>query len=400
MCSRDNPDRLDDARCRNLLYVNSIQAYWQKAYPELGNGKYEATDTNFFQAAVNTGCGQADSGVGPFYCPADRQVYIDLSFYDELATRFGAKGEFAQPYVLAHEYGHHIQNLLGTNAKAGQGDQSGPRSASVRLELQADCYAGAWAKHATESKDKTGQEPLFKSITETDISEAVDRPPRRSATTASRSAPAGRSTPTSSPTARPSSASAGSPRATTAATRRPATPSAPTSSDIRSEIVAGPSGPATIVVPAEAPGQVEPRDLVVADEPVVVDPPHEHAEVDGQGRPVGEAELHLQVAEDHVVGETADLPDVVRGGQAERLSGVVRGDAGTTDRVRLQPLKDRVVGEARRDPIGLVGVDCRFPPVEDGTQNLRLGHDDLPADGRVPWRACRAGVPSQGQRGG
>ncbi|GAB3940317.1 hypothetical protein GCM10027614_23780 [Micromonospora vulcania] len=122
---------------------------------------------------MNTGCGQADSGVGPFYCPADKHVYIDLSFYDELATRFGAKGEFAQPYVLAHEYGHHIQNLLGTNERAGQGEQSGPRSASVRLELQADCYAGSWAKHATESKDKSGQEPLFTSITPSDISDAV-----------------------------------------------------------------------------------------------------------------------------------------------------------------------------------------------------------------------------------
>ncbi|GAB4104271.1 neutral zinc metallopeptidase [Micromonospora taraxaci] len=174
VCSTANPDRLQDERCRNLLYVNSIQGYWQKAYPELGNGKYEPTITNFFQEAVNTGCGQADSGVGPFYCPADQKVYIDLSFYDELATRFGAKGEFAQPYVLAHEYGHHVQNLLGTNAKAGQGDQSGPKSASVRLELQADCYAGAWAKHASESKDRTGEKPLFKSITEADVSQAID----------------------------------------------------------------------------------------------------------------------------------------------------------------------------------------------------------------------------------
>ncbi|MEH1169465.1 neutral zinc metallopeptidase [Micromonospora sp. CPCC 205539] len=174
LCDESNAQRFDDARCRNLLYVNSIQGYWQQEYPELGKGKYEPTTTNYFQAAVNTGCGQADSGVGPFYCPADRKVYIDLSFYDELASRFGAKGEFAAPYVLAHEYGHHIQNLLGTNERAGQGEQSGPDSASVRLELQADCYAGAWAKHATETKDKTGQAPLFTSITASDISEAVD----------------------------------------------------------------------------------------------------------------------------------------------------------------------------------------------------------------------------------
>ncbi|MGW3607344.1 KPN_02809 family neutral zinc metallopeptidase [Micromonospora sp. NPDC005161] len=172
-CDTSNAQRFEDVRCRNLLYVNSIQDYWEKAYPELSKGTYEPTTTNYFEAAVNTGCGQADSGVGPFYCPADRKVYIDLSFYNELASRFGAKGEFAAPYVLAHEYGHHVQNLLGTNERAGQGDQSGPRSTSVRLELQADCYAGAWAKHATESKDKTGQEPLFKSVTETDISEAV-----------------------------------------------------------------------------------------------------------------------------------------------------------------------------------------------------------------------------------
>ncbi|WP_410815113.1 neutral zinc metallopeptidase [Micromonospora sp. 067-2] len=172
-CDRSNAQRFDDARCRNLLYVNSIQDYWEKEYPELGKGKYEPTSTNYFEAAVNTGCGQADSGVGPFYCPADRKVYIDLSFYNELASRFGAKGEFAAPYVLAHEYGHHIQNLLGTNERAGQGDQSGPRSASVRLELQADCYAGSWAKHATESKDETGQEALFTSITPSDVAEAV-----------------------------------------------------------------------------------------------------------------------------------------------------------------------------------------------------------------------------------
>ncbi|PWR06071.1 hypothetical protein DKT68_23685 [Micromonospora acroterricola] len=173
-CDPSNAQRFEDVRCRNLLYVNSIQDYWEKAYPELGKGTYEPTSTNYFESAVSTGCGQADSGVGPFYCPADRKVYIDLSFYDELASRFGAKGEFAAPYVLAHEYGHHIQNLLGTNERAGQGDQSGPRSASVRLELQADCYAGAWAKHATESKDKSGQEPLFTSITASDISEAVE----------------------------------------------------------------------------------------------------------------------------------------------------------------------------------------------------------------------------------
>ncbi|MEU5567157.1 KPN_02809 family neutral zinc metallopeptidase [Micromonospora musae] len=173
-CHRDNPDRFGNVKCRNLLYVNSIQDYWKQEYPAISGRQYEPTDTNYFGQAVSTGCGTADSGVGPFYCPADQQVYIDLSFYDELASRFGADGEFAAPYVLSHEYGHHIQNLLGTNERAGQGDQTGPESASVRLELQADCYAGAWARHATESKDKSGQEALFTSITESDIKEAVE----------------------------------------------------------------------------------------------------------------------------------------------------------------------------------------------------------------------------------
>ena len=172
-CAKTNPDRFKNTDCRNLLYINSVQAYWTTALPQAFGQQYQPAQTNFFSGAVNTGCGQADSGVGPFYCPTDKQVYIDLTFYSELANRFGARGEFAAPYVIAHEYGHHVQNLLGVSEKAQQGDQSGPESASVRLELQADCYAGSWAKHATETRDKTGQEPLFKSITEADIDEAV-----------------------------------------------------------------------------------------------------------------------------------------------------------------------------------------------------------------------------------
>jgi predicted metalloprotease len=103
-------------------------------------------------------------------------VYIDLTFYDELANRFGAKGEFAAPYVLAHEYGHHIQDLIGTEARMRQlqqADQSNANKYSVMLELQADCYAGAWAKGASTTTDAGGQ-PLFTSITAADIQEAVD----------------------------------------------------------------------------------------------------------------------------------------------------------------------------------------------------------------------------------
>ncbi|MFB9239072.1 neutral zinc metallopeptidase [Plantactinospora siamensis] len=167
------PDAKQQQDCRNTLYINSIQNYWQTAMPDAFGKQYQPVHTVFFSNSVNTGCGQADSGVGPFYCPADKKVFIDLTFYDTLKSEFGVKGEFPQPYVLAHEYGHHVQDLLGTNAKAEQGGAKGPNSGSVRLELQADCYAGAWANHATETKTKSGK-AIFKSIDKQDIQDAVN----------------------------------------------------------------------------------------------------------------------------------------------------------------------------------------------------------------------------------
>ncbi|GGP96841.1 KPN_02809 family neutral zinc metallopeptidase [Streptosporangium pseudovulgare] len=155
-------DADQNEQCRIVGVVNSIQDYW----PEVVRN-YTPAKTVMFSGQVNTGCGAADASVGPFYCPADQRVYLDLSFFDELQSRFGAKGgPFAQAYVVGHEYGHHVQNLLGTNAKA-EGDRQGPESGSVRLELQADCYSGAWAKNAY----KTG---LFaKPFSQTDIEEAI-----------------------------------------------------------------------------------------------------------------------------------------------------------------------------------------------------------------------------------
>jgi predicted metalloprotease len=154
--------------CRVVGVVNSIQAYWKDAFDQSGNGQYRRAKTVLFSQAVNTGCGQATSQVGPFYCPSDKRVYLDLTFFDELESKFGAKGgPFAQAYVIAHEYGHHVQDLLGTMERVG-GNSQGAESASVRLELQADCYAGVWAKNAVD----TGF--YDKPFTKTDIQEALD----------------------------------------------------------------------------------------------------------------------------------------------------------------------------------------------------------------------------------
>ncbi len=130
--------------------LDDAQNNWAKVFAE-GNARYTRARLVLFRDQVNTGCGAAQSATGPFYCPADQKVYIDLGFYDELRRRFGAPGDFAQAYVLAHEIGHHIQNLLGTESKMRQLQQSNPgarNELSVRLELQADCYAGIWGKHA------------------------------------------------------------------------------------------------------------------------------------------------------------------------------------------------------------------------------------------------------------
>ncbi|MCP2301078.1 KPN_02809 family neutral zinc metallopeptidase [Actinokineospora globicatena] len=157
--------------CARVALINSIQGYWTDQFARSGR-TYEQATTTFFSGGVNTACGNATSDVGPFYCPADGKVYIDLTFFRDLQTRFGAQGgTFAEAYVLAHEYGHHVQNLLGTSGKVREG--TGPTSDGVRLELQADCYAGVWANHATTTPSASGR-PLIRSISQDDVNRALD----------------------------------------------------------------------------------------------------------------------------------------------------------------------------------------------------------------------------------
>lgn len=157
--------------CAVVAMINSIQDYWTDQFARSGKTYRKAT-TNFFNGGVRTGCGSATSDTGPFYCPADSEVYIDLSFFNELQQRFGAKGgPFAEAYVLAHEYGHHVQDLLGTSRRVG--NDTGPTSSSVRLELQADCYAGVWGNHATTTPSSSGK-PLITDVTQDDVKRALD----------------------------------------------------------------------------------------------------------------------------------------------------------------------------------------------------------------------------------
>ncbi len=163
-------DANNSADCARVAVENSLFDFWGD---ELGNDFQPQEGLVTFTDAVDTGCGGATSDVGPFYCPPDMTIYLDSTFFDEVLDRQlgGPEGGFVEAYVLAHEYGHHIQNLLGAMSQVRT--QQGPQSDAVRLELQADCYAGMWTRAATQTEDADGN-VLVEDLTQEDIDLALE----------------------------------------------------------------------------------------------------------------------------------------------------------------------------------------------------------------------------------
>jgi uncharacterized protein len=154
--------------CRVVATTNSVDGVWQQLLPG-----YTPPHTTLFHGQVQTGCGPADTSVGPFYCPVDKTAYFDTDFFQVLVNQFGSSGgPLAQEYVVAHEYGHHVQDLQGTIGRAQQGVQ-GAQGNSVRTELQADCYAGIWAHYAATTKQQDTGVAYLEPLSDKDIADAL-----------------------------------------------------------------------------------------------------------------------------------------------------------------------------------------------------------------------------------
>lgn len=170
---RTGEDANASDKCAIALFTTSVQDYWEKTFPEQTNGDYTPIQTKTFTGGVSTGCGQASSQMGPFYCPNDRTVYLDATFFDDmLEGQLGAKGgPFSIGYVVAHEYGHYVEDLLGVLGRMRQ--QTGPDSDAVKIELMADCLGGMWAASAEKTQDADGN-TIIEGLTQDDVRAAID----------------------------------------------------------------------------------------------------------------------------------------------------------------------------------------------------------------------------------
>jgi predicted metalloprotease len=168
-CSAEQANTQRD--CRLSATVQALDAYWTDTVP--AGTQFALPEVVSFDGSTSTGCGTASSATGPFYCPPDQTIYLDLSFYDDMTSQLGAQdGPLAEMYVTAHEYGHHIQNLLGTMDAADRSG-TGADSDSVRIELQADCYAGMWAGHAASTVDPDTGRVFLEPITDAQLANAL-----------------------------------------------------------------------------------------------------------------------------------------------------------------------------------------------------------------------------------